>query len=563
MSLLRVFGGLMPVRNCRDIATTEFGEDALTISSPGERVQNFGSLTTTGDLADGIYAGVDGVSVDNFGAIGTSGLGATGILVEGNDVRVRNLGSIAAHGEPTEDFLNFGDAVTVFGFNVEVANWGRLETNGFHCSGIFFGGDGGRLSNYGTISSSGDGGYGIDVWGNNFTSENWGRIDVEGHDAKGLHGNGLGGLFGIDQFFADGGVLRNFGTIAATAGVGMSLAGDHGLVENFGAIEAYGGVFVDGPTGVRVRNAGTIDTGGDLDPAHFFFPAGIFLSSGADGEASNSGAIRTQGDGAAGIHFVSALGGEVTNSGVIETFGGLGAVFETFGGVSGDDGAAGVNALGMNVLVRNTRSGVIETHDPYSPAILLNNHDIAPDPDIPDVFPGIVAADAQARLENDGEIRAVQTAVGGGAGDETVVNRGLIVGDVVLNDGADTFVFGRGGVLDGDLLLGGGGDLVIVERGSGTARVADFAPGAASGDVIDVSAFFSSFDELQSHSQQSGSDVVIDLHGRDALVLADVQLAALDAGDFLFAALYNDPLAGSYHFFDSNPAERDSILGWS
>lgn len=524
----------MPVRNFRNIVTTGFDEDALTISSPGERVQNFATLATTGDLANGIYAGVDGVSVDNFGAIETSGVGAEGVLVVANDARVRNFGSIVAHGEPTDDFLNFGDAIAVYGNDVDIANWGRLETAGFHCAGMFFGGEGARLANYGTISSSGDGGYGMDVWGNHFTSENWGRIELEGHDAKGLHGEGLGGLLGTDQFFAEGGVLRNFGTIAAASGVGMSLIGDHGLVENFGSIDAYGGVFAGGPIGVHVSNAGTIETGGDLDAAHIFFPAGIFLQTGADGEASNSGAIRTQGDGAAGIHFVSNLGGEVTNSGVIETFGGLSDVIAPFGGVSGDDGAVGVNAFGANVVVRNTRTGVIETHDPDSPAVTLNGHDIAVDPDLPDLFPAIVAADTAARLENDGEIRAVQTAVRGGAGDETVVNRGLIVGDVVLNDGADTFVFGRGGVLDGDLMLGGGDDLVIVQGGSGTSRVADFEAGAASGDVIDLSAFFSSFGELQSHIQQSGNDVVIDLHGHDALVLANVQLAALDVGDFLF-----------------------------
>ena len=69
-----------------------------------------------------------------------------------------------------------------------------------------------------------------------------------------------------------------------------------------------------------------------------------------------------------------------------------------------------------------------------------------------------------------------------------MVNHGRIVGDVVLGDGDDTFVFGSGGTVAGDVFLGGGDDLVVIEDGSGTSRIADFAAGAAGGDLIDVSA---------------------------------------------------------------------------
>jgi hypothetical protein len=49
-----------------------------------------------------------------------------------------------------------------------------------------------------------------------------------------------------------------------------------------------------------------------------------------------------------------------------------------------------------------------------------------------------------------------------------------------------------------------------------------------------VSAFFSGFGELLAESSQSGADVVIDLDHNDTLVLSNVQLNALYAGDFLF-----------------------------
>src|SRR5262249_24075865 len=150
----------------------------------------------------------------------------------------------------------------------------------------------------------------------------------------------------------------------------------------------------------------------------------------------------------------------------------------------------------------NTRSGSIETHDANTPAVTLNIHDLAAGT----FRPPVIAADTQARLENDGLITASQTAVLGGPGDETVINHGRIVGDVVLGDGADTFVFGQGGTLVGNLLLGAGDDLVRIEHGSGTSRVADFTAGPASGDTVDVSQFFSSFGALIAHSHQSGND---------------------------------------------------------
>jgi len=114
-----------------------------------------------------------------------------------------------------------------------------------------------------------------------------------------------------------------------------------------------------------------------------------------------------------------------------------------------------------------------------------------------------------------------------------VINHGTIVGDVVLGDGADIFVFGKGGTLAGNLFLGGGHNFIRIENGSGTSQIADFG----AGDVIDVSTFFSSFGDLEAHSQQSGNDVVITLDHNDHLVLAGVQLSALNAGDFLFDQL--------------------------
>jgi hypothetical protein len=108
------------------------------------------------------------------------------------------------------------------------------------------------------------------------------------------------------------------------------------------------------------------------------------------------------------------------------------------------------------------------------------------------------------------------------------------MGAVDLGDGADTFVFGAGGILTGALRLGAGDDLVVTENGGGWMRIADFAAGAANGDTIDVSPFFADFAALTSASSQQGNDVIIALDSDDRLILEDVQLSALNAGDFWF-----------------------------
>jgi len=179
---------------------------------------------------------------------------------------------------------------------------------------------------------------------------------------------------------------------------------------------------------------------------------------------------------------------------------------------------------GDDTLVENTRSGVIRSDDAASAAIELNVEEMA----------GAPAAGLSARLENDGLIRGAGIAVLGGDGEETVINHGRIAGDVDLGDGADTFVFGNGGRVQGEVFLGGGDDLVVIESGAGSAEIADFAAGDTGGDVLDVSAFFTSLAGLQAHSRQQGGDLIVALDHNGTLVLNNVQLGALNTGDFLF-----------------------------
>jgi hypothetical protein len=549
----------MPINNFRNITTTGFDEDVLVTTTVGDQVRNFAAVTTTGDLANGVYVGADDVSVDNFGRIETSGTGAEGVLIEGAGAQVRNFGSILTHGEPTDDFLHFNDAIAVYGDDFQVDNWGSLSTEGAFSSGMFGLGDGGLIRNFGSVSTSGDFSAGIGTGGDGYQIVNFGSVSTSGILSSGVGstGNGnrvvnfgdirvddpLGFALAIDATGSQNEVV-NFGTITGAglfaggptflSGAGNTVTnwgtiftddenaamggnGRGAVVQNFGTIEAEIGIQVFGDVGTRTRNTGTIFTQGDLGD-------GLNVQAGTDSEAVNAGSIRTEGDGAAGVVIVSSLdGGQVTNSGSIETFGGI---FDTLA-------AAGVEAHGLNVLVHNTRTGSIETHDPNSPAVFLSNRDIG----AVSFRPGVIAADTQSRLENEGLIKAAQTAVLGGAGDETVINRGRIVGDVELNGGDDTYVAARGGQLRGVIFSGEGDDTFVFHDGSGRSEVADFEAGAGSDDILDVSAFgFDTFADVLGVTRQVGSDVIISLDRNDQVVLNDLSLGALHENDFLLMA---------------------------
>jgi hypothetical protein len=545
----------MPINNFQDITTTGFDEDALVTATVGDRVRNFAVVTTTGDLANGIYAGANNVSVDNLGRIETSGRGAEGVLIEGAGARVRNFGTIVTHGEPTDDFFHFNDAIAVYGNLFKIDNWGNLSTEDAFSSGTFSEGDGGLIRNFGSIRTSGDFSPALVVIGDDFHVDNWGRLETHGLISQGMVAEGNAGLLrnfgdihivdpsapamdatgsqnevvnlgtitgagmfagGVTVLSGSGNTLTNWGSIS-TDDLAMVGTGRGALVQNHGTIEALFGIgmLASGEVAPEGRNSGTIVTGGDNGD-------GLHVEADADGKAVNTGSIRTEGDGGAGVFLISVAGGQATNSGSIETFGGILGVFA----------AAGVDAYGLDVLVRNTAAGSIETHDPDSPAAALNIRDVPAE----SFRAGFLAADTQSRLENEGLIKAVQTAVLGGAGDDTVINSGEIIGDVRLGGGDDTYIAAKRGALLGAIFGGDGADSIVFHNGSGETRVGDFEAGAAVSDVLDVSAFcFDSFADVLDAAQQDGSDVVIGLDNNDRAVLSGVSLAALHENDFLLA----------------------------
>jgi hypothetical protein len=530
----------MTIINFQNRTTSGIDEDALFTFDDGEQVLNFGKLTTTGDLAEGIFAAADDVTIRNFGRVETNGLGAVGILVLGDDARIENYGSVTTRGGHL-DFEFFSEGILAIGDRFHIANYGTVRVEGEFSSGIVGVGNDGLVVNYGRVECLTASGV-LGAVGDNSRAINAGRLTTRAADATALFAIGENalalnlGLIEIDApaslamrgTFANTQIV-NAGAIRICASdcVGMLGLGDGHRLNNSGSIEAHGSFSTgmgggSGPPGttgsdLELINAGRISTDGDLGIGMFLGVTPFEYRPAFDGAIVNRGAIETEGDGAAGV-FVVGDGHHVTNSGRISTDGG---VFDR--GPLGLVSAAGIIVSGDEALVENTRSGVIRSENAASAAIELNAQE----------FAGPAAADLSARLENDGLIRGAGIAILGGAGEETVINHGRIIGDVVLGDGADSFTFGKGGILAGDLLLGGGDDLVLIENGAGRIEIADFS--TAGGDVVDVSAFFSSFGELTAHSKQRNGDVVITLDHNDSVVLANLQLAALNAGDFVFS----------------------------
>jgi Ca2+-binding RTX toxin-like protein len=140
--------------------------------------------------------------------------------------------------------------------------------------------------------------------------------------------------------------------------------------------------------------------------------------------------------------------------------------------------------------------------------------------------------------------------VQGGAGNDSINGGGGAdsldggSGHDVLQGGTgnDTIHGGDGddrlnGLAGDDRLLGGDGDDVfVIKSGNGTDIIVDFVPGAASGDIIDltgVGSAINSFADVQANATAVGSSTEIDLGGGEKLVLLAFQPSDLVASDFL------------------------------
>lgn len=110
-----------------------------------------------------------------------------------------------------------------------------------------------------------------------------------------------------------------------------------------------------------------------------------------------------------------------------------------------------------------------------------------------------------------------------------------LVNSAIVGTAAAERLFGR----PGDTLTGGGGgDRFIIGPNPGHEVITDFTPatGSVAGDVLQIDpSRAASFSVLMNHAVQIGADVSITFIPGGSLLLQNLQLSSLHAGDFLFS----------------------------
>jgi hypothetical protein len=397
------------------------------------------------------------------------------------------------------------DIFTIGAADSPFTNLGRLTTSGDLASAIRGTASGISITNRGDISVSGAGSPGLTVgdpfgeFYDHVTVNNYGTITNTGE----IYASDVWLAFpdGIDVF-GNYNQVTNFGSITTISldGSGIGSVGANCLITNRGQItSAAFGIIIDTndqpdvDSHNMVLNYGTIHTTGDLSRAIAF--------NTDDNTVNNYGTIQADGVHSFGISM-EGTGNHGENRGTILATGEEGRGVLLFGGAHSFVNYGQIDSIGAD--------GVGIRFGGDDPAGLA-----------PNIF------------VNYGEVAGAGWAVLGWPGVDQVINRGAMAGAVDLGEGDDNYVAGKGGSLNGELTLGDGDDLIVFERGGGSLTVTDFVAGEGTDDAIDLSAFgFHSFADVMSHASQSGSDVILNLGGKDKIVLEGVSLGALAADDF-------------------------------
>jgi len=387
------------------------------VSAERAAVINFGTIHSSGDFSDdnyGIKAELTGTApagnrmFTNLGSIAVEGLvGSQGIYVNGDDVRIQN-GELGVGGVNLTVNSGLGTGIYLQGEDPYVSNVAPLSVTGDLINGIavvpetdsIF-----LIENKLTITLTGNGGTGMSVIGagqketsapgfsGDCVSSPGGR-DLVNCGTINLIGNSLIGmkLEGTGHAKVDNDLMIS-GSGNDQRGISASDVNES-VITNFKSILLGGGsnntgIFVEGDDNTIVSGSGTTDFP-DGFQIHSFLD--FVTSKDDDGTAPRVGDIQITGDNAVGI----AVEGNNNRIGI-----------RAFGQVL----ASGDNAVGVKISGNNNL------------------------------------------LVNDGRLVGTNTAIQGSGGSETVLNDGIITGDVNLLAGQDTMVItektDQRGVVDG------------------------------------------------------------------------------------------------------------------
>ena len=245
------------------------------------------------------------------------------------------------------------------------------------------------------------------------------------------------------QLFLDGDVISLWTPGGGASGAAVDLSGDDVQVQ-IGAnasILAAGdfGVGIPGTTALDLNGLSTVQNFGTISSVE----DAVGFGSSSDGSVlTNHGTISTTGSGSAVELFV-ADNVEITNHGLI-TGGGINAI-------SSDD----LSVVNFGTIDSTTRGTAILASGSSEGLSVINHGTIL------GASTAVSSGGGADLVENYGTMNSIAV----GSGNDTVINAGLVTGDVNLGNDADLFD-GRGGTVTGEVAGGGGDDTYIIDDAS-------------------------------------------------------------------------------------------------
>ncbi len=244
------------------------------------------------------------------------------------------------------------------------------------------------------------------------------------------------------QLFLDGDVISLWTPGGGASGAAVDLSGDDVQVQ-IGAnasILAAGdfAVGVPGTTALDLNGLSTVQNFGTISSVE----DAVGFGSSSDGSVlTNHGTISTTGSGDAVQLFVSD-NVEITNHGLI-TGGGINAI-----------NSDNLSVVNFGTIESTTRGTAIASGTGLGLSVI--NHGT-----ILGASTAVSSGGGADLVENYGTMNSIAV----GSGNDTVINAGLVTGDVNLGNDADLFD-GRGGTVTGEVAGGGGDDTYIIDDAS-------------------------------------------------------------------------------------------------
>ena len=244
------------------------------------------------------------------------------------------------------------------------------------------------------------------------------------------------------QLFLDGDVISLWTPGGGASGAAVDLSGDDLQIQigvNASILAAGDfGVGIPGTTALDLNGLSTVQNFGTISSVE----DAVGFGSSSDGSVlTNHGTISTTGSGSAVELFVSD-NVEITNHGLI-TGGGINAI-------SSDN----MSVVNFGTIDSTTRGTAIASGTGLGLSVI--NHGT-----ILGASTAVSSGGGADLVENYGTMNSIAV----GSGNDTVINAGLVTGDVNLGNDADLFD-GRGGTVTGEVAGGGGDDTYIIDDAS-------------------------------------------------------------------------------------------------